>query len=321
MARQASRWTITLTHTQITALSVTARAFIQSGQPITSLRKEDFPLISLAEQISSLQADLIDGIGFQLIKGLNPEQFSREEMEVIFVGMGTHLGNQRPQNAQGDLLGHVRDAGKSSDDANVRIYQTSERQHFHTDSADVVGLLCLQPALEGGQSLLVSAETIYNEMLRHRPDLLQLLLEPIATDRRGEVPPGMKPYTLIPVFCYHEQRLTVYYQRQYIESAQRFADAPRLTDKHLEALDLFDRLCNDPRLHLTMQLQSGDMQFVYNHSLLHDRTGFTDHPDPEKKRYLRRLWLSIPGDRELPQVFSERYGSLLPGSRGGVFVA
>ena len=108
------------------------------------------------------------------------------------------------------------------------------------------------------------------------------------------------------------------YQRQYIYSAQRFPDAPRLTKEHIEALDLFDRLADDPRLHLRMRLRRGDMQFVYNHSLLHDRTAFTDWPEKGRKRHLLRLWISIPGDRPLPEIFKERYGSIEVGDRGGL---
>jgi len=158
-------------------------------------------------------------------------------------------------------------------------------------------------------------------MQRARPDLLALLFEPIATDRRGEVPPGEKPYMDIPVFNWHEGHLTVFYQRQYIESAQRFDDAPRLNEKHIEALDLFDALAEDAALHFSMRLQPGDMQFVYNHSQLHDRTGFEDWPEPENRRHLLRLWLSPEGDRPLPEYFKQRYGSIKIGDRGGIITA
>ena len=122
----------------------------------------------------------------------------------------------------------------------------------------------------------------------------------------------------IPPLSWHEGRLTVFYQRQYIDSAQRFEAAMRLTPAHVEALDLFDAVANDPELNFSMQLQPGDMQFVYNHSLLHDRTGFVDWPDPTKKRHLLRLWLSLAGDRPLPACFKERYGSIEIGQRGGI---
>jgi hypothetical protein len=151
-----------------------------------------------------------------------------------------------------------------------------------------------------------------------RPDLLEKLFDPIATDRRGEVPEGAKPWMEIPPLSWHAGRLTVFYQRQYIDSAQRFEGAMRLTPAHVEALDLFDALANDPALHVSMQLQPGDMQFVYNHSQLHDRTAFVDWPEPERRRHLLRLWLSVPGDRLLPECFRQRYGSIEVGHRGGI---
>jgi hypothetical protein len=182
-------------------------------------------------------------------------------------------------------------------------------------------LLCLRDAREGGLSLLVSAESIYNRMRAERPDLLARLFDPIATDRRGEVPPGAAPYMEIPPFSWHAGRLTVFYQRQYIDSAQRFDDAMRLTTDHVAALDLFDALAEDPDLHLRMRLEPGDMQFVYNHSLLHDRTAFVDWPEPPRRRHLLGRWLSPVGDRELPPSFVERYGTIDPGRRGGIVTA
>ena len=128
----------------------------------------------------------------------------------------------------------------------------------------------------------------------------------------------MKPYFEIPVFTWHAGLLNIMYQRQYIESAQRFPDAMRLSDDHLAALDLFDELANDADLSLSMRLEPGDMQFVHNHSLLHDRTGFEDWPEPSRRRHLLRLWLSLPGDRPLPDCFAERFGSIRIGDRGGI---
>jgi hypothetical protein len=179
----------------------------------------------------------------------------------------------------------------------------------------------MQTAQQGGKSLLVSAETIYNRMRAECPDLLIKLFDPIATDRRGEVPAGQKPYMEIPVLNWHAGHLTVFYQRQYIDSAQRFDGAMRLSPEHIAALDRFDALANDPELHFGMQLERGDMQFVYNHSQLHDRTGFLDWPDPTQRRHLFRLWLSITDDRPLPEVFKQRYGSIEIGNRGGIVTA
>jgi hypothetical protein len=206
----------------------------------------------------------------------------------------------------------------SSRDPNVRIYQTRERQNYHTDSCDVVALLCLHPARSGGLSSLVSSVTIFNELRRRRPDWARVLFEPIETDRRGEVPSGEKPYFRIPVFNWHAGLLSTIYHRPYIESARRFDEVPPLSEAQTEALNAFDALANDPALHFFMEFRPGDVQLVCNHSLLHDRTAFDDWPEPDRKRHLLRLWLAPVGARPLPPVFAERYGSVTPGDRGGM---
>ena len=318
MRRRESEWLVHLSPEDVADLERAARSYLALGRDIGEITADAFPLRSFDAHLRALREKLLHGIGFEVLRGLPVEGYDQELAATIFCGIGAHLGSARSQNAQGHILGHVRDTGASSEDPNTRIYQTAERQSFHTDSADVVGLMCLQDAREGGDSLLVSVLSIYNRMRAERPDLLARLFDPIATDRRGEVPPGAKPYMEIPVLSWHAGHLTVFYQRQYIESAQRFEGAMRLTPEHMEALDMFDALAADPDMHLEMRLQPGDMQFVYNHNQLHDRTAFVDWPEAERRRHLLRLWLSPQGDRELPRVFRERYGSIEPGNRGGI---
>ncbi len=287
---------------------------------VPGIRSDDFPLPALSMRLAGILKEVLDGRGFALLRRLPVERWTECEVATAFFGLGAHLGSARSQNAQGHMLGHVKDLGLSSSDPNVRIYQTRERQTYHTDSSDVVALLCLQSAKSGGLSSLVSSVTIFNEMRRRRPDLLKVLFAPIETDRRGEVPEGGKPYFTIPIFNWHAGLLSVNYQRQYIESARRFPEVPPLTDQQIEALDLFDALANDPALHFEMELRPGDIQLVHNHTLLHDRTAFEDWPEPECKRHLLRLWLAPLDARPLPSVFAERYGSIIPGDRGGVLV-
>ena len=313
-----SDWIEVLDARELEELAAACEPWMNNSSEFANLKKAQFPIPHLASRIERTLTELLDGRGFVLWRGLPVEHWGRRRSAIAFYGLGAHLGNAVSQNAQGHVLGHVRDVGLSSDDPNVRIYQTRERQTFHTDSADIVGLLCLQTARSGGASALVSSATLYNELRARRPDLAPWLFAPIATDRRGEVPTGAKPYFEIPVFNWFAGRLSAIYQRQYIDSAQRFADAPRLMPEQIEALDLLDELTDDPTLHLTMELQPGDMQFVHNHALLHDRTAFVDWPEPERRRHLMRLWLAPEVGRPLPSIFAERYGSTTPGRRGGV---
>jgi Taurine catabolism dioxygenase TauD, TfdA family len=314
-------WVERLSEVEIAEVEHAVRLLDAKQSDFTSLTARDVPLPTLAPRLQHILDEVLNGRGFVLIRVLPVERWTKPKAAIAFLAIGVHLGNLRMQNAEGHLLGHVRDMGRSSDDPNTRIYQTRERQTHHTDSCDVVGLMCLHAARSGGLSSIVSSTTIFNEMRRRRPDLLNVLMEPIETDRRGEVPEGSKPYFTIPVFNYHDGLVSAIYQRQYIESARRFPDVTPLTPLQIEALDLLDQLANDPNLTLMMDLQPGDIQLVHNHTILHDRTAFEDYPEPERKRHLLRLWLAPPGARSLPEVYAERFGSITPGDRGGVVVA
>ena len=313
-------WIERLSETEIAEVESAVRRFPDSPDLDVTALKQTTPLPTLGPRLQSLLEDVLNGRGFVLIKGLPTARWSKREAAIAFLIVGLHLGNLRMQNAQGHLLGHVKDLGLSSDDPNTRSYQTRERQTHPTDSCDVVGLMCVQTAKSGGLSSLVSSTTIFNEMRRRRPDLLRALLEPIETDRRGEVPEGSKPYFNIPVFNYHDGLVSAIYQRQYIESARRFAGVAPLSRQQIEALDMLDQLANDPQMNLMMELQPGDIQLVHNHTILHDRTAFEDYDEPERKRHLLRLWIAPGNARSLPEVYTERFGSIMPGDRGGVTV-
>jgi len=317
---KSTDWIFDLSDSDVDEIERATKAVANCSFDLANITKADFPLPNFSSRLKASLTEVQNGRGFVLIRGLPLDRWSIREAATAFLGIGVHLGSLRSQNAAGHLLGHVKDLGYSSDDPNVRIYQTRERQTHHTDSCDIVGLLCLSPAKSGGLSSIVSSVTIFNEMRRRRPDLAQMLFDPIETDRRGEVPPGQKPYFEIPVFNWHANLLSAIYQRQYIESARRFDGVPPLTSEQIEALDMLDNLANDPELNLTMELKRADVQFVHNHTILHDRTAFEDWPERERKRYLLRLWLAPENARPLPDIFAERFGSVTPGDRGGVTV-
>ena len=316
LAKQPQTWTYSLAPREIAEIEEATKGV--AGRDIASIRREDFPLPTLGPVLERLRGEVLNGRGFVLVRGLPVEGRPIAVNAAAYWGIGCYFGNARSQNAKGHVLGHVRDLGLSSKDPNVRIYLTTERQNFHTDSCDIVALLCLHPAKSGGLSSLTSSMSIYNAMAEQRPDLLARLFIPFATDRRGEVPEGKKPWFDIAVFNEYEGHISAMYAPHYVRSSQRFAQARRLTAEDIEALDMFDRLAEDPTLRLDMALRAGDMQFVHNHTLLHDRTAFEDWPEPERKRHLLRLWLAAPGARPLPPAYAERYGSVTIGDRGGI---
>ena len=299
-------------------------AAVQASQslPIKEIGQAQFPLPRLGPRLKEVLAELLDGRGFVLMRGLPVDPSNVDHVARAYWGIGAHLGSARSQNARGDLLGHVIDLSRSIDDPTARIYQTTARQNYHADSCDLVGLLCLQKAMSGGASSILSSVTIYNEMNKRRPDLARELFFPFYIDRRGEVPAGKQPWYRLPVFSWFQGLLTVQFTRPYTDSAQRLPGVPPLTDLQIAALDLFQELAEDPDIHLNMDFEPGDIQFLHNYQVLHDRTAFEDWPDqPARKRHLLRLWLCTQTARELPPAYLDRQESITVGDRGGIIVS
>jgi hypothetical protein len=321
LQQREGEWTHRFADAELAEIDAAVHAFKASGAPLAAISPTSFPLPRLSATLEAVLREILEGRGFVLLRGLPVERYSREEQAIAYMGIGSHLGAARSQNAKGHLLGHVKDLGVDVTDPAVRYYQTRRKLEYHTDSVDIVGLLCLKTAKSGGESFIASSMTVYNSIRARRPDLLPALFEPFPTDRRGEVPEGMQPWFDMPVFHWHAGKLNCIYVRQYIESAQElFPQARRLSRAQIEAMDLMDELLNDPQVHLSMAFAPGDMQFLHNHQVLHSRNDFENWPEPERHRHLLRLWLAPKGGRPLPEVFAARYGGVTPGDRGGIVV-
>jgi len=193
MSKQTD-WVYTLTADDLAEIEAALRPLVDGDSDIASISKDDFPLPRLGPRLAELCNEVLNGRGFTLLRGLPVEQWSIRESATAYFGIGCHFGHARSQNGKGHVLGHVRDLGRDAvNDPTSRVYQTRERQTYHTDSCDIVALLCLKTAKSGGASALVSSMTIYNELRKRRPDLLRCLFEAMHSDRRGEVPDGENP--------------------------------------------------------------------------------------------------------------------------------
>lgn len=312
-------WLLHFSEQELAELDTAIRAHFAAGREMGDITEATFQLPTLRHKLAQVLEQVIHGCGFALLRGFDVSRYSTAEAAVAYLGVGAHLGSFRSQNAKGHLLGHVRDLGLDIRQPTTRYYQTNRELEYHTDSCDIVGLLCLKTSKSGGESRLVSSVTLHDEMYRRRPDLWEQLFNPFPTDRRGEIPTGMLPWFELPVFNWYQGELSTIYAGQYIRSAQEnFPQARRLTALEIEALAYLDTLSNDPTLNLTMEFKPGDMQFVHNHQMLHSRTDFEDWPEIEKRRHLLRLWLAPHGARQLPPAYGQRYGSIEPGNRGGI---
>ncbi|HTM50115.1 MAG TPA: TauD/TfdA family dioxygenase [Bryobacteraceae bacterium] len=277
------------------------RALRRVKTDIFALTAEDFPLPSFEQDAAALRARLKDGDGFVVVKGLPIDRYTEEEARIIYWGLGSHLGRPIRQKVVGGLLYSVRDEGYNLERdygaAGVRTSKTTAGFNYHTDSPsmlaghtpDIVCLLALQTAKSGGESAIVSANTVHNAILEERPEYLDRLYAPYDMDRRAELPPGEPPTLPVPVFAYGN-RLTVRYLRFYITKGAEVARKP-LTPQDNEPLDFLDDVMRRPELPLTFGMEPGDIQFVNNVFILHSRAEYKDHPEPERKRHYVRLWL------------------------------
>jgi len=316
---QCDDWIIELTEKEIRELKNAVS--LSQAVPIVEMSACSFTLPSLASRIRKLRNELIHGRGFGVLRGLPVYEWDRESLARAYYGIGCHLGVPVSQNAQGHLLGHVCDLGLDPMDPVNRVYQTNYRQLFHTDSTDIVGLLCLQPARMGGQSSICSSSTIYHEIAERRPDLLKVLCQRFHIDRKGEIPQGEDETYEMAVFYPDEERVTCIYARDFIDAAQRHSHVAPLTTEQVDALNLIDELAASGDLRLDIDFLPGDIQFLHNHQILHARTSYEDWPEPERRRHLLRLWLSTADGRSLPADFEARYGKIEQGQpRGGIRV-
>lgn len=317
---KTDEWIHRLSEDEIGELDAALRQTQERGLAIIDIGREDFPLPTLGPVLEDLQDQVINGRGFVLIKRIPVERYTDEEAQTIYWGMGTYWGDAVSQNGKGHVLGHVKDLGMAEGDPARRGYQTTLKLRYHTDSCDIVGLMCLAKAKSGGLSSIASSGAIHNEVLRQRPDLMDVLREPFYMDRKCEVPDGKLPYAAAPVFNYDDGYMTCFYPRGDIDYAQRFDAVPKLNDKQSEALALMDTLAED--FSLKMDIELGDIQLIHNHVILHARTEFEDYPEFKRKRHMVRLWLSAPNGWPLPPSFADRYGSIEVGTvRGGIIVA
>ena len=228
------------------------------------------------------------------------------------------MGVPVSQNARGHLLGHVIDEGLDyKTDNGARGYQTRLRLPYHTDSSDVVGLLCLKPAKTGGLSSVASTTSTFNEVVKRRPDLAHFWFQEWYYDRRDEERPGEKPYFTTPLATLNEGLLSIRYVRNFLDSAQRHDEVPRRTTDETEFLDLVDEISHEEGHALHMDFRPGDIQFVCNYTTFHSRTKYEDFEDPAEKRHLLRLWLALEQGRKIPEDFGRgsHNGS---GGRGGI---
>jgi len=303
-----STWTELLDDAEQAELDAALRhALDAKGDDVLRIERDDFPLPTLHDRLLDIERDLIDGRGFVRLRGIDRARYTQSEMEVLYWGIGMHLGLPWEQNKHGHVLGDVTDQQKAHDDPTARGNELGGvALPFHCDGSDLVGLLCLENGIAGGLSMVASSVTIHNRLVEERPDLAAALYEDFPYDFRGEQAEGGAAFYSLPVFTEWDGRLFVRAIPPYILASQRHPDAPRLTPLQTEALGALVRMADDPDNHVTMELRPGDMQFINNFHVLHGRTAYEDDRAGGRVRHLKRLWLETEVLTSRPPYFQHR---------------
>lgn len=302
-------WAVRLDAAEIAAFEAGIASAKASGRGMFELSRSDFAFGPAAlQRLRVCVEEGQRGRGFQLMRGLPVERWTVEDSRLMFWGLGLHLGVPRPQGKASQFMSDVRDAGGTYRSTVGRGYNTRSALDFHADAADIVGLMCLRTAQSGGESMITSSIAAHNAMLAERPDLVAELYQPMTFSRQGEQAPEEPPYYTASVFGIKDGQFACRHIRNHVRSAQQsFPEVPRLEPAQLEALDYFDAVLQRPELCFRMDFEPGDVQLINNHVVLHSRTDYVDHEEPERKRHLLRLWISSPDAIALPDNWAAAY--------------
>lgn len=326
---QSNDWIRTLGDAEAREIDAALAAVKRRGVPLFEITREQFPLDRTARLLADVADELEDGRGMVRLRGLDPARYDELDRRRIFWGLAAHLGIALYQNTRGEIMGEVRDETRDTSPTYIdagpdRVKSSRARARstgplrFHTDRSDVIALFCVRNGRAGGVSKLASAVTVYNEMLKRRPDLLELLCQDLWR-ARPEDEDGIVAGRVfaLPLFGVRDGKLTTQYSRTYVEQAQEFPEVPRLTAAQVEAMDLWAAIAEETCLH--SPFVPGDIQLLNNHVIYHGRTAYEDDSATRQERLLLRLWLAMPNSRALPEGFDKFWGAVAPGVvRGGV---
>ena len=301
-------WIYSLSGAEQSDILDSVDAFQARGTPLKDATRDDFPLPILGRGLRDIRAELLDGRGFALLRGLPTAGRSLAQTAAAFWAIGSHMGRVTSQNSQGHLLGHVKDLG--GDYAKVRGYTTRAEMKFHCDSADILSLCCLHPAKAGGAHRICSSVTIYNEMLKRHPELVRELTFRFYRTRKGSIPPGeTEPWVREPIFSVQDGYFAARGAGAFLFKAQKLDAVPKLTDAQREAIRVYYEIADT--VAIDIEFQPGDISFVMNHVTLHSRSAYEDWPEEHRKRHLLRLWLTTDGARPMhPDIAREHRGVL-----------
>lgn len=282
----------------------TAENLARYPLPLVALRADDFPMPHSRKLAQRVREILIQGPRFVLLDRLPMEQLSDAQATQIYWLLSSMISPPVAQKLDGSMLFEVKDTGRTAaPGSGVRPAETNAEQSIHNDNAfneaapDVVGLLCLRQALEGGESRVMSFYTAHNELLRNHPETLKRLYQPFPHDRQKEHWEDEDKILRLPIFALENNELLARFSPHPIQNAYQLL-GEKMDDETSAALSTMRRICNESDISISFRMERGQIQYVNNRQIGHSRSGFRDHSDPALKRHMVRLWLRNTGGRD-----------------------
>jgi len=278
----------------VAELEALVRALRKDPLPLLLLSPSHFALTACADMMAAVRRKLRNGVGLAVIDRVPVERFSADENRALYWLLGGLLGRLVAQKWDGTMSYDVRDTGKALE-YGVRRSVTSLELQFHTDAPwltlppELVGLLCLSPAREGGVSRFLSLVTVHNELRRRHPEVLPRLYQPFPWDRQAEHAPGDEKVSWQPVFQSDGRDVLARYNEALILNGEALTGVS-LDPEGRQALAAMRAIVESPESAVELTIEKGQIQYLNNHHFAHSRTAFKDAEEPHLKRHLIRLW-------------------------------
>lgn len=315
-----AHWTVHLSNRAVDALGQQALLAAARNDDLLSIDRHSFVLPEdVARELTSATARTQGGHGLVLLRKLPTRGLTEREFRVLCWGAGLYMGIARPQNMQADLMTDVRNAVQSDADyrkLNGRGYNTSAELDFHIDSGDVVTLFCRRTSRSGGRSLIASSLAVCEQVAAEHPQYAPLLRQPYPFSFGGYEVDG-RPFYLSPLLDGVGECLAFRINKKNIVNGAIQAGMV-LSPQQMELIRLLEAAAASESLCFRMELEEGDVQILNNFRIIHSRSAFEDHDEPDERRHLVRLWLAVPGSQALPASWAPSYGCINASSaRGG----
>jgi len=293
-----SEWKLDLTAEDIIAIDAALAKFEANHKDLSELSPSTFELpAAFSQRLRKLSDQIYKGVGFQLIRGLDPSKYTSKQSLIVYAGVSSHVCPQRgfvDVKAKG-VVGHIVNvqAGGKGPTTTAPAFANIPLS-FHTDNCEIMAFFYMESASSGGETILSSLWQTYNELAANRPDVLHTLAKPWVFDSFKsydfQPPRNVQPLQKldsdkVPILFRFSRYGVLGWQRK------RNPNLPAPTQAQIAAADAIQFIATKNAFKLPAK--KGDLLLSNDLALVHAREGFDDGDDVIK-RHLIKMYLRDP---------------------------